>query len=76
MPPSDQRAFGLLIVSAGVIAVLIGLVVMRGWLGWFGHLPGDIRIERPNLRVYIPIGSMLLVSILLSALSYVLRRFF
>lgn len=76
MPPSDQRAFGLLILSAGVIAVVIGLVVMRGWFGWLGHLPGDMRIERPNMRVYIPIGSMILVSILLSALSYVLRRFF
>jgi hypothetical protein len=75
MPPSDQRTFGLLIVSVGVLVILIGLVAMRGWLGWFGHLPVDIRIERPNLRVYVPIGSMILVSILLSALSYVLRRF-
>jgi hypothetical protein len=49
---------------------------MRGGFGWFGHLPGDLRIERPSARVYIPIGSMIVVSIVLSAISYLLRRFF
>jgi hypothetical protein len=49
---------------------------MRGWLSWFGHLPGDVRIERENVRVYVPIVSMLLISILFSVLSYVIRRFF
>ena len=75
-PPSDDRSIGLLIISAGVIAVVIGLIVMRGGFGWFGHLPGDFRVERPNARMYFPFGSMLVVSIVLSALSYLLRRFF
>jgi hypothetical protein len=73
--PSDNRALGLLIVSAGAIAVVIGLIVMRGGLSWFGHLPGDMRIERPNMRIYFPFGSMVVVSIVLSAISYLLRRF-
>ena len=60
----------------GLILVVVGLVTMRGWLGWFGHLPGDVRVERENMRVYVPIVSMLLVSILFSVLSYVLRRIF
>jgi hypothetical protein len=71
-----NRSLGQLIVVVGLIFVIIGLVTMRGWLGWFGHLPGDVRIERPNLRVYVPIVSMLLISILLSVLSYVFRRLF
>jgi membrane protein implicated in regulation of membrane protease activity len=71
-----NRSLGQLIVVIGLIFVIIGLVTMRGWLGWFGHLPGDVRIERPNLRVYVPIVSMLLISILLSVLSYVFRRLF
>ncbi|HJP85656.1 MAG TPA: DUF2905 domain-containing protein [Gemmatimonadaceae bacterium] len=70
------KSVGQLIVVVGLVLVVIGLVTMRGWLGWFGHLPGDIRIERPNVRVYVPIVSMLLISILLSVLSYVLRRIF
>ena len=71
-----NKPIGQLIVIAGLVLVVIGLVTMRGWLGWFGHLPGDVRIERPNVRVYVPIASMLLISILLSVLSYVLRRIF
>lgn len=65
-----------MIVGLGIVAVLIGLAMMRGWLGWFGNLPGDIRVERENMRVYVPLVSMLLISILFSVLSYVLRRFF
>lgn len=68
------KSVGQLIVIVGLALVVIGLVTMKGWLGWFGHLPGDIRVERPNVRVYVPIVSMLLISILLSVLSYVLRR--
>jgi len=60
----------------GLILIVVGLVTMRGWLGWFGHLPGDVRVERENMRVYVPIVSMLLISILFSVLSYVLRRIF
>jgi len=45
---------------------------------WFGHLPGDIRIERENVRIYIPVISMLLVSVvatvLLSVVRYLFRR--
>lgn len=42
----------------------------------FGHLPGDVRVERESVRVYVPIISMLLISLLFSVLSYVLRRIF
>lgn len=71
----DSRSLGLLIVALGLGAVVVGLVVWSGGLGWFGRLPGDIRIERENVRVYVPLVSMLLVSIALSVISYLLRRF-
>lgn len=71
-----NRPLGQLIVLLGLILIVVGLVTMRGWLGWFGHLPGDVRVERENTRVYVPIVSMLLISILFSVLSYVLRRIF
>jgi hypothetical protein len=72
----ENKSLGQLIVALGLILVVVGLVAMRGWLGWFGHLPGDLRIERENMRVYVPIVSMLLISIMLSVLSYVIRRLF
>jgi Protein of unknown function (DUF2905) len=69
-----NKPLGQLIVVIGLALVVVGLVAMRGWLGWFGHLPGDVRVERENVRVYVPIVSMLLISLLFSVLSYVLRR--
>ncbi len=70
----DSKLLGQLIIALGLIFIVVGLVAMRGWLGWFGHLPGDVRVQRENMRVYVPIVSMLLISILFSVLSYVIRR--
>ncbi|MFA5019452.1 MAG: DUF2905 domain-containing protein, partial [Methylobacter sp.] len=56
---------GKLLTAIGVILVVIGLVVSYApWLiSWFGRLPGDIRIENEQRFVFIPITSMLIVSI-------------
>lgn len=66
---------GPLLIALGVGLVLIGLLVWSGALAWFGRLPGDIRIERESIHVYIPLVSMLLVSAALSLLLYLIRRF-
>jgi hypothetical protein len=52
----------------------VGLAVWSGALGWFGRLPGDIRIERDSMRIYIPLASMLVISVVLSLLMYLLNR--
>jgi uncharacterized protein HemY len=70
-----SRDLGLLIIGAGVLLLLIGAVVLYGGSGWFGRLPGDVRIERGSTRVYLPITSMVLLSIVLSLLVTLLRRF-
>lgn len=73
-----QRNVGPLVVAAGVGVVVLGVLLWAGAFSWFGRLPGDIRIERGNVRVYVPLVSMLLVSvavtILLSAVRYLFRR--
>ena len=66
---------GPLLVTLGVALILVGLLVWAGGLRWFGHLPGDIRIERESLRVYVPFASMLVVSVVVSLVLYLLRRF-
>ncbi len=65
---------GPLLVILGLILVLIGLALSWGAFGWFGRLPGDIRIERDSMRVYIPLVSMLVISVVLSVLLYLIRR--
>ena len=67
---------GPLLVILGVALVLVGLLVWSGAFSWFGRLPGDVRIERDSVRVYFPVASMLLVSVGLSLLLYLVRRFF
>jgi hypothetical protein len=59
---------GKLLTSIGVILVAAGLVFSYApWLiDWFGKLPGDIRIEDEKRFVFIPITSMLVVSIILT----------
>jgi hypothetical protein len=66
---------GKFIVGAGAFLILAGLVVWSGGLSWFGRLPGDVRVERETVRIYVPIVSMLLVSVVLSLILYLFRRF-
>ncbi len=66
---------GPLLVALGVVLILLGLLIWSGGLQWFGHLPGDIRIERETVRVYVPLTSMLVVSVVLSLVLYLVRRF-
>ena len=72
---TGQASPGPLLVGLGAVLVLLGLLVWSGALSWFGRLPGDIRIERESVRVYVPLASMLIVSVGLSLLLYLIRRF-
>ena len=67
---------GLVLIVAGLAIVVIGLLVWSGAFGWFGRLPGDIRIERETMRVYIPIVSMIVISLVLTLLLNIIRRIF
>jgi NAD/NADP transhydrogenase beta subunit len=66
---------GPMLIALGVGLILIGLLFWSGSMAWFGRLPGDIRIERETVRVYVPIVSMLVVSVVVSLLLYLARRF-
>jgi Protein of unknown function (DUF2905) len=70
-----NESSGRIIVLAGLAIVFVGLLVWSGALRWFGRLPGDIRIERDSVHVYIPLVSMLLISVVLSLIMYLVSRF-
>lgn len=63
----------LILLGAGIIVV--GLLTWAGALSWFGRLPGDLRVERGGTRLYVPLVSMLLVSVVVSIVANIARRF-
>lgn len=71
----ETRGLGLALLCVGAIVAIAGLLVYWGGFSWFGRLPGDIRYESESTRVYVPITSMILLSILLTLLLNVARRF-
>ena len=72
----NNHQLGLLIVFVGNLMILGGFLVWTGALSWFGRLPGDIRIESENVRIYIPFTSMILISLALSLLLGIINRLF
>ncbi|HEV2881362.1 MAG TPA: DUF2905 domain-containing protein [Pyrinomonadaceae bacterium] len=72
---SSSSGVGLFVILVGVAVVVVGLLVYAGALSWFG-LPGDLNFGNQHTRVFIPLTSMLIVSLVLSLVMYLLRRFF
>ena len=74
---------GKTLIFIGFLFIITGaiLVFYPKLFSWFGNLPGDIRIERENSRLFIPLGSMILISVILTVifnaigwiLSFILR---
>lgn len=71
-----NRSMGLLVIVGGIIVIVVGLLIYSGGLSWFGRLPGDICYESGGTRVYIPLVSMLLISVALTLIFNLLRSFF
>ena len=67
---------GRLLIGAGIVLVVAGLVVVLGERVGIrlGRLPGDIRIEGRHGGFYFPIVTCLLVSVVLSVISWLLSR--
>ena len=73
-----MESLGKVITGLGVVLVVVGLMVWfaADKLSWLGHLPGDIRMERPGFRLYVPITTMLLLSVALSVILWLWGKFF
>jgi len=67
---------GKILIIAGVVFLIAGLAIeFLGRFQWPGKLPGDIYIDKGNFKVYIPIATSILVSIILSLLFFLFNRF-
>lgn len=71
----DLAPIGRTLIVLGIVLVVLGaILVVAPRLPLVGRLPGDIRIERDGFVLYIPLATMLLVSIILSALAWLVDR--
>lgn len=65
---------GRVLVAIGLVLVVVGGLAMLGVRLPFGRLPGDIAISGERGGLYIPIGTMIVLSLLLTVILYLLRR--
>ena len=64
----------MLMLLGGMLLVVGALLTLGGKLPWLGRLPGDIIVERENVRLYFPIATSIILSIILSLLAMLFRR--
>ncbi|MGC3948310.1 MAG: DUF2905 domain-containing protein [Chryseolinea sp.] len=67
---------GKLLIIVGILCIVVGVFMTYGpKIPFLGKLPGDISVERENFKLYFPITSSIIVSILVSLLLLLLNRF-
>lgn len=66
---------GKFLILIGIVTIVIGLLLMMvGKIPFIGRLPGDIIIEKRNFVFYFPLGTSILLSIILSLIFYLLSK--
>lgn len=70
----DLSALGRLMLLIAVLIAVVGLVLVAVGRGLIPRLPGDIAIERMNFRFYFPLGTSILVSVVLTVLLNLFLR--
>ncbi|HUS01119.1 MAG TPA: DUF2905 domain-containing protein [Chitinophagaceae bacterium] len=68
---------GKYIIIFGAIIVLIGIIIyfFHEKLNWIGRLPGDIRVEKENFKFYFPITTMILLSLAVTLIINLVKKF-
>ena len=69
---------GKWIIIVGVLIVVTGIIIyfLHDKLNWIGRLPGDISIEKGNFRFYFPVVTMILLSVLVTIIVNIIRKYF
>ena len=69
---------GKWVILTGIIIIVLGVVIyfFHDKLHWLGRLPGDIRVEKGNTRFYFPLVTLIIISVLLTTIINVIKRFF
>ena len=69
------QQLGKWLIAAGIVIPAVGaLVLLLGWAGLF-RLPGDLEFGSRNWRIYVPIASCILISIILTLILWLISYF-
>jgi len=73
-----EQQTGKYIIVFGILIILVGLLIyfFHDKLHWIGRLPGDIRVEKKNVRFYFPITTMILFSVIITLVINLVRKIF
>jgi hypothetical protein len=67
---------GKILIIIGLVLVITGLLIQFGnGISFLGKLPGDIKVERGNFRLYFPLATSIVLSILLSLILFLINRY-
>ena len=72
----DQNT-GKYIIFIGIGVIVIGVLIyfLHDRFHWIGRLPGDIRIEKESFRFYFPIVTMIVISLVLTIIINLIKKF-
>lgn len=74
---TGMKGLGKLLILLGGIMVVAGLApTFAGRIPYLGRLPGDIFIQRDDVTVFVPLATMIILSVILTALLNLLPRLF
>ena len=71
----NESGVGKLLVLIGLLLVLIGIIVWAGKITGWPKLPGDILIKRDNFTFYFPITTSILLSILITIIVFLIKKY-
>ena len=69
---------GKLLITTGLCIVVLGIIIhlLGDKMGWFGNLYGDVRVAKSHYGIYLPITSMIIISVILTVVLNIILRFF
>jgi Ca2+/Na+ antiporter len=67
-----------ILIVIGIILIVTGLIIWFAGnkMHWIGNLPGDIRIEKENVKFYFPVTTMILLSVLFTLIIWIYKKLF
>jgi hypothetical protein len=71
----SMSELGRALIVLGIVVAVVGVIlVLFDHVPWIGRLPGDIRVQRGNWTFYFPLGTYILISVVLTLVLWLIGR--